>query len=131
MKRHFIWAAFVVLGLSGCTSAIDHLIEPSEPSKTTQTVQTTLPHNDYEEPSVEKQEAYGNTMRKIASGIKDDTNYQRLELDTAEKKEWFKKLTYRLWDRQITRQQFIAEGLRRYPDHGYELNFMIRGFTFN
>jgi len=70
-------------------------------------------------------------MRKIASGIKDDPNYQRIALDTPEKKAWFKSLTYRLWDRQITRQQFIKEGLRKYPDHGYEFNFIVRGFTFN
>ena len=131
MKQHFIWVVFVALGVSGCTSSIDHLIEPSQPNQASQTVQTTVAQYEYEEPNTEKQEAYASTMRKIASGIKDDTNYQRLELNTAEKKEWFKKLTYRLWDRQITRQQFISEGLSRYPDHGYELNFIIRGFTFN
>ena len=70
-------------------------------------------------------------MRAVAAGIKDDPNYQRLALDTPEKKEWFKTLTYRLWDRQITRQQFVAEGLKRYPHHGYEFNFIVRGFTFD
>ena len=134
MKRNFILVAIVALGLSGCTSSIDHLIEPNKPSQSSQpskTTQATSMENNYESPSPEKQAAYEKKMRKIASGIKDDPNYQRLELDTPEKKEWFKTLTYRLWDRQITRYQFVSEGLKRYPDHGYEFNFIVRGFTFN
>lgn len=134
MRLHLITATLIVWGFSGCTSSIDHLIEPTKPTQSTQTAQVTqatTADEYYEEPSPEKKAAYEKTMRKIASGIKDDPNYQRLSLNTAEKKEWFKKLTYRLWDRQITRQQFINEGLRRYPNHGYEFNFIIRGFTFN
>ena len=134
MKRDFIIAACIALGFSGCTSSIDHLLEPHEPtqpSQTVQSVQAVASEYDYEEPTAEKKEAYEKKMRAVAAGIKDDPNYQRLALDTPEKKEWFKTLTYRLWDRQITRQQFIKEGLKRYPDHGYEFNFIVRGFTFN
>ena len=134
MKQHFILTLLVALGFSGCTSSISHLTGPTESTQQTQSPQTTqavTTEEYYEEPSIEKKEAYEKTMRKIASGIKDDPNYQRLALNTPEKKEWFKKLTYRLWDRQITRQQFIAEGLKRYPNQGYEFNFIIRGFTFN
>ena len=131
MKLHFILVAFVALGLYGCTSSMDYLIEPNQTTKSSQPTQTTSTQYDYEEPTPEKKEAYEKKMREIASGIKDDPNYQRFALDTPEKKEWFKKLTYTLWDRQITRQQFITEGLKRYPDHGYEFNFIVRGFTFN
>ncbi len=131
MKQNLIIATLIAWGFSGCTSSMDHLVEPSQPAKPKQIKQTAAADQYYEEPSIEKQEAYEKTMRKVASGIKDDFNYQRLTLDTPEKKEWFKKLTYRLWDRQITRQQFIKEGLSRYPNHGYELNFIVRGFTFN
>ena len=134
MRRDFIIAVSIALGLSGCTSSMDYLLDPAEPTQPTQKVQTvqTMPSEyDFEEPTAEKKAAYEKKMREVASGIKDDPNYQRLALDTPEKKEWFKKLTYRLWDRQITRQQFVSEGLKRYPDHGYEFNFIVRGFTFN
>jgi len=131
MKRNFIIAASIALALSGCTSSIDHLIEPEVPAKPTQPAQPTSTQYDFEEPNAQKKEAYEKKMRKVASGIKDDPNYQRLELDTPEKKEWFKKLTYRLWDRQITRYQFVSDGLKRYPDHGYEFNFIVKGMTFN
>ncbi len=128
MRQHLIISAFVALGFSGCTSSMNYLTEPAQ---TTQTTQVAAVQPYYEEPSSEKMEAYENTMRKVASGIQNDPNYQRIAFDTAEKKEWFKKLTYRLWDRQITRQQFLKESLAAYPNHGYEFNFIIRGFTFN
>ena len=134
MKRNFIIAASIALGLSGCTSSMDYLLdplEPTQPSQKVKTVQAMPSEYDFEEPTAEKKAAYEKKMRTVASGIKNDPNYQRLALDTPEKKELFKKLTYRLWDRQITRQQFVAEGLKRYPDHGYEFNFIVRGFTFN
>ena len=131
MRKHLIIATLTALGFSGCTSSMSYLTEPTQSVQTTQSTRVAATDAYYEEQSTEKKNAYEKTMRKIASGIKHDPNYQRFALDTPEKKEWFKKLTYRLWDRQITKQQFITEGLKRYPDHGYEFNFIIRGFTFS
>lgn len=128
MRRNLMIAAVIALGFSGCTSSMDHLIsKPVQP--TTQTTSTQV--HPYEEPSGEKKVAYENTMRKIASGIQDDPNYQRISLNTPEKKAWFKSLTYRLWDRQITRYTFMSEALAKYPTHEYEFDFILKGFTFN
>ncbi len=134
MRRHLIIATLLAWGFSGCTSSMDYLMQPTQSTQstpTTQVAQVSTEETFFEEPTSEKKEAYEKTMRNIAAGIKDDPNYQRLSLNTPEKKEWFRKLTYRLWDRQITRQQFIAEGLKKYPNNGYEFNFIVRGFTFN
>lgn len=102
----------------GCTPASKYLV--STPT------QTKVIH--YEKPTEAKMALYKTTMRSVASGIKDDANYKRIALDTPEKKAWFRSLTYRLWDRQITRQQFMAEGLAKYPDRRYEFQFVINGF---
>lgn len=135
MRRNLMIAAVIVLGLSGCTSSMDHLLsEEARSAQTTQrTYQTasTMTEQRYEEPSGEKKEAYENTMRKIAAGIQDDPNYKRISLNTPEKKAWFRSLTFRLWDRQITRDQFMSEALAKYPNHRYEFNFILRGFTHN
>lgn len=119
MRLHLITATLIAWSFSGCTSSISHLTEPTQSQQY------------YEVPSPKKKAAYEKTMRKVASGIKYDPNYQRIALNTPEKKEWFKKLTYSLWDRQITRQQFVTEGLKRYPHREYEFNFIVKGFTFN
>ena len=82
----------------------------------------------YQQPTPQKTKRYQAMMGKIASGIQHDPKYQRIVLNTPEKKAWFKGLTYRLWDRQITRAQFIAEGLSKYPTHRYEFEFVANGF---
>lgn len=125
MKQYLMIATFVVFGFSGCTSSMNQLSEPTEPTR------TAMVQQHFEQPSVAKTEAYENTMRKIASGIQNDPNYQRIALNTPEKKKWFRNLTYRLWDRQMTRQQFMSEGLEKEPSHKYEFDFIVRGFTFN
>ena len=121
MKFYLLFASISLLGLTGCTPASQYL--NNTPANTT----TVTTH--YESPTPHKSALYQQTMRSVASGIKHDTNYKRIALDTPEKKEWFKTLTYRLWDRQITRYQFMSEGLAHYPTHRYEFEFVIKGFA--
>ena len=68
----------------------------------------------------EKHIAYGNTMRNVGTDIKQDINYQKLDLATPELKSWFTDITYKVWDRQITQQEFIALGLEKFPKYYYE-----------
>jgi hypothetical protein len=117
-KYYLLLASLSILGLSGCTSPTGMVTPPQSQSVST----------SYEKPTPHKLALYQQTMRSVASGIKHDSNYRRITLDTPEKKEWFRMLTYRLWDRQITRNQFMAEGLAQYPTHKYEFEFVIKGF---
>lgn len=82
----------------------------------------------YAKPSAKKLDAYHDTMMKVALSTQKDPNYKKIAFDTPEKKAWFGDLTYRLWDRQITRNQFLEEGLENYPTHQYEFNFIANGF---
>ena len=131
MKKYYLLlASLSILGLSGCTSPTG-MITPRQSYTTTQnhtTSQNYTTTTSYEKPTPHKLALYQQTMRSIASGIKHDSNYSRITLDTPEKKEWFRMLTYRLWDRQITRQQFMRDGLAQYPTHRYEFEFVINGF---
>jgi len=121
MHKYYLLIAIVsLLGFSGCTPASSELGVSNKQIKAS---------TQHEEPTAHKLALYKQNMRAVASGIKHDTKYQRIALDTAEKKEWFKTLTYRLWDRQITRYQFMAEGLAKYPTHRYEFEFVINGFA--
>ncbi|SFV52905.1 hypothetical protein MNB_SV-8-1395 [hydrothermal vent metagenome] len=106
---------------TGCTNSLGSL--------TPSTSKSPINANAYKKAAPAKQTAYSNTMRKVASGIKNDPNYNRIALDTPEKKSWFRNLTYRLWDRQINKYQFVAEGLKKYPTHKYEFEFVVRGFN--
>jgi len=82
----------------------------------------------YPAPTPAKQIKFQETMVKVAMSTKENPNYNRMSLDTPEKKTWFKSLMYRLWDRQITRGQFVTEGLVKYPKHSYEFTYIANGF---
>ncbi len=86
-----------------------------------------LSSRKFEAPTPEKAAVFKKEMIKVALSTRKDPNYKRLALDTDEKKAWFKTLLYRLWDRQITRNEFIEEGLKRYPDRRYEFTFIANG----
>lgn len=116
MKKHLILTAIAAVSFTGCTNPMSSVITPS------------IKKQSYQKPTAAKSAAYQDTMIKVALSTRDDSKYRKLELDTAEKKAWFKDLMYRLWDRQITRNQFIAEGLAHYPSRRYEFNFVAQGF---
>jgi len=115
MKKKLLIAVFAGLGFTGCTNSMNS-IAPSA-SVTT-----------YQEATPQKETIFNKTMQEVALSTRDNPKYNRMALETAEKKEWFKTLMYRLWDRQITRDQFISEGLSKYPTHQYEFAFIADGF---
>ena len=67
-------------------------------------------------------------MIQVAQSTKQDPNYHRIALNTQEEKIWFRDLMYKLWDREITRQQFITEGVKRYPSHRYEFTYIANAY---
>lgn len=111
MKRLTLLSIFVTLNFIGCTQP------PPPPPKAL-----------YKEPSLEKLSFFKEQMQRVAQSIKDDKEYQRMNLDTQEKKVWFQNLMFELWDRRITRAEFIERGLQKYPSHLYEFQFVAEGF---
>jgi len=116
MKKNLILTAVAVISFTGCSNPLSSVSAP--------TVQPKV----YEKPTAAKSAAFQETMMKVALSTRDDASYNKIALDTPEKKAWFKNLMYRLWDRQITRSQFVAEGLQQYPNRRYEFGFVANGF---
>ena len=120
MKLRLLAAGIAALAFSGCTNnSIMPTVAPKAP-----VVQKT----NYDQASPEKQDRFHEDMIAVATSTKNDPNYHRMALDTPERKAWFKNLMYQLWDGQITKQQFIAEGVKKYPDHRYEFEFVANGY---
>ena len=127
MKYALSSSLLALLLFTGCTSSMDI---PSPSGHTTDTKRyTPLPmNNGVKAQDKDNKLSYKNTMRSIASGIKNDANYDRIVLDSPEKKEWFQNITYKLWDKQISHEEFIEQGLAKYPTHRYEFQFISNGF---
>ena len=75
----------------------------------------------------EKHAEYNYAMRNVGTDIKQDMNYQKLDLTTPELKNWFTDITYKVWDKQITQQQFVTLGLAKFPRHAYEFEVISTG----
>lgn len=115
MKYYVMMASLCGALLSGCSTTATETITPAKPLYTVS--------------SAQKQTAYNQAMLKVGMSTRSDSKYQRIDLTSGENKEWFKDLTFKLWDRQITRAQFVEEGLSKYPTHRYEFEFVAEGFN--
>ena len=116
MKHNLLATLLLSAVITGCSTP--GMIQPPKTSLS----------QHYQKPTPQKEAAFNATMGKVALSTQDDPRYKKLALDTPQKKAWFKQLLYRLWDRQITRAQFIQEGLKKYPDRAYEFRFIANGF---
>lgn len=114
MKTYLLFATLATLTFTGCTNTQNTLKAPTE--------------KPYAQPTAEKYALFKQTMRKVALSTQDEPKYQKMALDTPEKKSWFRSLMYRLWDRQISRREFVSEGIKKYPARSYEFNFVANGF---
>ena len=81
----------------------------------------------YVQPSQAKMNQFSPIMKKVALSTRDDSKYKKMDIKPKDKK-WFKMLMYKLWDRQITKVQFVSQGLTRYPKNHYEFSFIANGF---
>lgn len=120
MKIKLLIVLLIGLSFAGCSNPLN-----SPTPSTSATVQKT-----YLKPSPAKQKAYLKTRQLVGISTKNDSNYKsfRSDLDTEVKKELFNDLMYRLWDRQITRDQFIAQGVAAFPTHRYEFIYIANAF---
>jgi hypothetical protein len=61
--------------------------------------------------------AFIEKMQQVSGEIAKDPGYDRIPLETAEEGQWFTDLAYRYWSKQISREQFIEQGVAKYPDN--------------
>lgn len=99
---------FIAAMIAGCAPQLD----------------TTYMHNEAEKISAAKHKAFDVKLEEVASVVKQDPKYKKINLETKEEKDWFKQLSYRLWDKQITKTQFIEAGVTRYPSNYYEFDLI-------
>jgi len=120
-KTTLILTSIAILGFSGCTDALSSLT-PQE-TKTVNAI-------NYDEAPQSKVDAFEIQKRKVGLSTQSNPTYQSpiAEVKTANKLGWFNNQMYRLWDRQITRSQYIAEGVSEFPTHRYEFTFIANGF---
>ena len=137
MKYHLIIISLTaLLGLTGCINPFSPSFSVGPKIKKShkkvllnkRIMLQKVPQVSYQEASEKKYAMFQKKMRQVAKSTLENQQYDKMTLGTKEKKEWFTNLMYQLWDRQITRREFIQEGLQKYPTHQYEFEFIANGF---
>ncbi len=119
--------ALVGANFTGCTLTKSPTPPPPPPPKEVKPTPPPPPPVVPQLSEEQKQLKYKESMKKVGAKIKSDANYKKLDLSTPELKEWFTDITYKLWDNQITQEQFIATGLEKFPNRRYEFETISYG----
>jgi hypothetical protein len=65
--------------------------------------------------------AFDNKMATVIKTVKADPNYKAIPLDTSADRQWFFSQCEALYNKKISKEQFVAEGAKQFP--GYEASF--------
>jgi hypothetical protein len=65
--------------------------------------------------------AFESRMSAFITSINGDSSYKRIPLQNSADKEWFYDRTEALFQKKITKEQFVSEGAAKFP--GYESSF--------
>jgi hypothetical protein len=60
-------------------------------------------------------------MSSVIGQIKADPSYRKIPLDTSADRQWFYDQSAALFEKKITKAQYVDEGSRKFP--GYEASF--------
>ena len=66
----------------------------------------------------ETAQAFEKWFNQTIEDVKNNPNYKRIPLDTQQQQEWFLSELFMAWDKKITKEEFTAKVLKKYP--GYE-----------
>jgi len=75
-----------------------------------------------------KVKAFEAKLNEVVKEVDKDPNYRRIPLDTKEDQEWFLSKAFPYWDNQISKEEFINEGLKRFPEYRDSFKFLAEKF---
>lgn len=78
----------------------------------------------------EKVKLYREDMQHLVKEIEENQpNYKHLPLKEKADFDWFYIETYALWEKSVTKDQFIQNGLLRYPSYKESLEYLANQLT--
>ncbi|WP_156897146.1 hypothetical protein [Ferrimonas kyonanensis] len=71
---------------------------------------------------------YTQRLDAVVDSIKNNPSYKRVPIDTDEQVEQFTELTYQLYKKQISNDQFVQQMLLEYPDYQTSIRWLATQF---
>lgn len=66
--------------------------------------------------------AFDNRMSHVITQVKADPNYKKIPLDSTNDREWFADESEALFKKKITKEEYVADGVKHFP--GYDASFV-------
>lgn len=65
--------------------------------------------------------SFDRRMSSVITHVKADPGYKSIPLGTTADREWFVSRSEALYEKKITKEQYVADGVKQFP--GYEASF--------
>jgi hypothetical protein len=65
--------------------------------------------------------AFDNRMSSVIAHVQQDPDYKKIPLNTAADRQWFFQESEALFEKKISKDQYLADGSKQFP--GYEASF--------
>ncbi|MCF6222404.1 MAG: hypothetical protein L3J34_01620 [Flavobacteriaceae bacterium] len=63
----------------------------------------------------------------VLEGIKNDSSYKRVPMENSDVV-WFNTQAFLLWNKKISKDQFVKEGVSRFPESGASFEYLADKF---
>jgi hypothetical protein len=103
-----IFLFITALLFTACSSSLDSSIKAAT--------------KDANDPAVTK--AFEGWFYKVIDDVKANPNYKRIPLDTKADQDWYLSLMFTAWDKKISKEEFVKDGLKRFPDYKESFEFV-------
>ena len=109
-------ATLILTSMSGCSAMRNMAIEDS--------IKNEKGANDEKKVS-----AFEKKFNQVLEDVKNKKDYKKIPFDSNADTEEFIADSYKLWDKQITKEDFISKGTKKYPDFKETYNYLADEFT--
>ncbi|MDQ7047360.1 MAG: hypothetical protein Q9M39_06980 [Sulfurovum sp.] len=125
MKLRVTITLLAIISFSGCTSPSSLLTAPKIEHES-----KAHHYTNYNNAPNHKLKAFSKAQHSVGLSTKKDPNYKSFRpiLTTDERRYWFNNNMYLLWDRQITRAQYVSKSTSKFPAYKYEFTFIANQF---
>jgi len=83
---------------------------------------------DSKTPGIEnevKYDAFDKWFTAVKNKLSDDDNYHKIDFNDDHDIEWFMTLLFKAWEKNITHEAFIKEGVSAYPENKDTFEYFV------
>jgi len=76
-------------------------------------------------------DAFDTWFTAVKHKIEKDDNYKKIDFDNDHDIEWFMTLLFKVWNKNITHEEFLKEGIAAYPNNRSAFEYFLNELPKN